>query len=169
MRRLSSVTALLTLGLAACVPSPKPSVVPPSRVAVAPPPAPAPTPRPAPPPLASDWRDWPLTSGEWRYATVASGSVAIFGADVATLTCARGGGVTLRLAAAGASAATVRTSSVTRALPLGPDGGARLAANDPLLDAIAFSRGRFVVETSAAPPLVVPVQAEIGRVIEDCR
>ena len=43
------------------------------------------------------------------------------------------------------------------------------APNDPLLDAIAFSRGRFVIEQTGQPPLVLPPHAEIGRVIEDCR
>ena len=44
-----------------------------------------------------------------------------------------------------------------------------LAVTDPLLDAMAFSRGRFVVEQPGQAPLVLPPYAEIGRVIEDCR
>ena len=70
---------------------------------------------------------------------------------------------------------TVRTSSTTRTLAVQPTGGtppyvaASLAATDPLLDAMAFSRGRFVVEQAGAPPLVLPAWAEIGRVVEDCR
>ena len=46
---------------------------------------------------------------------------------------------------------------------------ATLAANDPLLDAIGFSRGRFIVEQTGASTLVVPAWAEIERVTEDCR
>ena len=38
-----------------------------------------------------------------------------------------------------------------------------------MLDAMVFSRGRFVVERTGAAPLVVPPYAEIGRVVEDCR
>jgi hypothetical protein len=44
-----------------------------------------------------------------------------------------------------------------------------LAATDPLLDAIAFSRGRFMVEAPGLPTLYVPNWPEISRVIEDCR
>ena len=39
----------------------------------------------------------------------------------------------------------------------------------PFLDAMAFSRGRMLVQADALPALVVPVQAEISRVVEDCR
>jgi hypothetical protein len=38
-----------------------------------------------------------------------------------------------------------------------------------MLDAMVFSRGRFVVDRAGAAPLVVPPYAELGRVIEDCR
>jgi len=44
-----------------------------------------------------------------------------------------------------------------------------LAARDPLLDAMAFSRGRFAVETAGLPTLYVPSWTEVSRVIEDCR
>ena len=46
---------------------------------------------------------------------------------------------------------------------------AEVAAWDPLLDALAFSRGRFAVAVSPQPALVVPAWAEPARVIEDCR
>ena len=62
---------------------------------------------------------------------------------------------------------TIRTTTTTRAMTAGAT--LSLSANDPLLDAIAFSRGRFVIEQPGAPPLVLPPHAEIGRVIEDCR
>ncbi len=73
------------------------------------------------------------------------------------------------------TAVTVRTSSALRTLATQPTGGAEpyvaaaLAPRDALLDAIAFSRGRFIVEQAGQPPLVVPSWAEIGRVVEDCR
>ncbi|WP_345907778.1 hypothetical protein [Sphingomonas sp. UBA4815] len=44
-----------------------------------------------------------------------------------------------------------------------------LAGNDRLLDAMAFSRGRFTIEQAGQPPLIIPAYAEVGRVIEDCR
>lgn len=149
-----------------------------------PPPAPAPTPSPAPPPVAtlpppppppasSDWRDWPLTHGGWRYQAVAGGSVARFGAGVASLTCDRASR-TISFAVQGSGArAIVRTSSASRTLPMTPAGGstvaARLPARDNVFDAMGFSRGRFVVEGVSARPLVIPAWPEILRVAEDCR
>jgi hypothetical protein len=46
---------------------------------------------------------------------------------------------------------------------------ADLAAADPLLDAIAFSRGRFATGAANAPLVAVPTSAEAARVVEDCR
>ena len=46
---------------------------------------------------------------------------------------------------------------------------AALPAQDPLLDAMGFSRGRFIVELGGQAPLVVPAWAEVLRVTEDCR
>ena len=51
-----------------------------------------------------------------------------------------------------------------------------VANNDPLLDAIAFSRGRFIVSENGAVGgggaggrLVLPASPEAARSIEDCR
>ena len=165
--------ALLPLGLAACVPASRPPAAPPPaspRVA-----APAPLPAPA----AADWRDWPLTAGTWSYRRDARGSLALFGqagADaLVTLRCdAAERRVYLSVAGAGAEA-TLRTTSTARRHPLPPPGGAQpsaaaaLAATDPLLDAMAFSRGRFTVERAGQAPIVAPAYAEVGRVTEDCR
>ena len=41
------------------------------------------------------------------------------------------------------------------------------AVRDPLLDAIAFSRGRFVLEMGGAQTLVLPAWSELGRLIQD--
>jgi len=38
-----------------------------------------------------------------------------------------------------------------------------------LLDAMAFSRGRFATAASGAPMLTVPSAPEVTRVVEDCR
>ncbi len=46
---------------------------------------------------------------------------------------------------------------------------AQLAVGDPLLDAMAFSRGKFVFAGAGLPDLVLPSWAEVSRVIEDCR
>jgi hypothetical protein len=46
---------------------------------------------------------------------------------------------------------------------------AEIAAADPILDAIAFSRGRFAVNAAGVPSLVLPPWADVARVVEDCR
>jgi hypothetical protein len=60
---------------------------------------------------------------------------------------------------------TISTDTASRSLP--PNG--RISAYDPLLDAIAFSRGRFIVSGGTAPTLAVPSWPEAARAIEDCR
>jgi hypothetical protein len=156
----ASVPALTFLAVAGCVPR------------AAPPPAPAPAvalpPPPAPPPSA-DWRDRPATPGDWRYAAAPGGSVASYGSGTTALTLrCEGGAVLLARPGTAATALTVRTTGVARTLPAAA-GTARLAAGDPLLDQMAFSRGRFVVEAPGAPAVVAPAWAEVGRVVEDCR
>jgi hypothetical protein len=47
--------------------------------------------------------------------------------------------------------------------------GVSLPAGDPLLDAMAFSRGRIAIEVSGMAPLYLPAWPELARVIEDCR
>ncbi|WP_267419170.1 hypothetical protein, partial [Sphingomonas sp. GC_Shp_1] len=146
-----------------------------------PPRAPAPPPAaPRPAPASSDWRDWPLTPGVWRYRPDDRGSLAAFGLagaePVLTLRCDRAARqVALSRPGTRATPLTIRTTSVTRALPVQPGGAtpptvtAVLAANDSLLDAIGFSRGRFIVEQAGLSALVIPAWAEIERVTEDCR
>jgi hypothetical protein len=164
----------ILLGLAAgCVPR----VAPPPPVAA---PTPTPVPTPTPTPIAADWQDWPVTPGTWRYERDARGSRALFGspgaAALAVLRCdlpARA--VYLSRAGSTPGAFTIRTSSTTRSVTAQPTGGtpayvaAVLTPRDPLLDAIAFSRGRFTVEQPGVAPLVLRPWAEVSRVIEDCR
>ncbi|MDB5677981.1 hypothetical protein [Sphingomonas bacterium] len=157
--------------LAGCAAPPAREVRPP--VVVAPPPRPT----PAPPPLASDWNDWPFTPGDWRYVQRPEMSQVQFDtdADVLSFSCER---AARRVVLTGIlpGPVTIRTTTMTRTIaPAGnfksdlPVMSITFAANDPLLDAIAFSRGRFVVEQAGRRPVVLPPQAEIGRVIEDCR
>jgi hypothetical protein len=161
--------------LAGCVPAASPP--PPTP---APRPTPAPAPSPTPVPLGADWNDWPVTPGDWVYRQDGRGSIALYGPvgsdALVTLRCDRGRS-TLYLSVHGpASSATVRTTSLSRAIPLQSTGGdagyvaTALTPSDSLLDAMAFSRGRFVIAPGGGQnPLVVPPYAEIGRVIEDCR
>jgi len=70
---------------------------------------------------------------------------------------------------------TIRTTSTMRTVGIQPTGGAvpymaaTFAPEDPLFDAMGYSRGRIVVGMSAEPLLVVPAWPEILRVAEDCR
>jgi len=66
------------------------------------------------------------------------------------------------------------TSSAARSVPASFDPATKritiqLSAYDPLLDALAFSRGRFAIVASGTPALVLPAWPEIARVVEDCR
>ncbi|MFA5969560.1 MAG: hypothetical protein WC816_10005 [Sphingomonas sp.] len=178
MRR-SIVPLLLLAPVASCVSSPPvsaPVVVP--RTA----PVPAPAPPPTPPVLVGDWPDWPLTPGTWTYRQDSRGSVALFGVAGAdaevTLRCDRKADMVYlsrRGAIAGNSSMVVRTTALVRTLAARPTGGApsfmavALAPGDAVLDAMGYSRGRFVIEQAGLPVLVVPAWAEILRVTEDCR
>lgn len=177
MRHSLLYASLLAVAVTACVPPPTERAPAPTRPApVAPPPPLA----PAPAPLAGDWRDWPLTPGTWRYERDARGTRALFGTGGSdaqlVLRCdlpARR--VFLSRPGSAGGPLTIRTTSTTKAVAEKPTGGtppyvaAEPGARDPLLDAMAFSRGRIVIEQAGAPTLVVPNYAEIGRVIEDCR
>ena len=81
------------------------------------------------------------------------------------MTCS---GSAIRLTSALTGAVSLRTSAGTDEIRF--DGGsATLPNRDPRLDRIAFSRGRFALEASNGSTLTLPVQSEIGRLIEDCR
>lgn len=157
------------------------------------PPAPAPPePRPvaiaptAPPaaPLAANWQDWPITPGDWAYRRDARGSVALFGPvgedarfvvrcdDAARrIYLSRAG----RFAADTSSQMAIRATTASKAYLIRNNGdtppyvAAELLTTDPHLDAMAFSRGRFLVSVKGAADLVIPPWPELARVIEDCR
>lgn len=162
--------------LASCVgppqSAPAPRPVPPPRAAYVP---------PAPPAARLGWRDAAITPGDWHWAREGGDSVSRFGAPGASalvLRCDAGGRrVLIDLAVSGqvvpqTAAVTVTTSSQTRALTGQMRGGwleVPLGARDSLLDAMAFSRGRFMVEAQGLAPLYVPSWPEVSRVVEDCR
>lgn len=119
--------------------------------------------------------------GSWSYARLPDGSEARFigatgGAQV-VLRCARSvRRITISKAAAGpAPSLLLWTTGLSRTISApGFDAAAgrlnvQLSANDPLLDAMVFSRGRIAVGAGAMPALVVPSWPEIARVVEDCR
>ena len=119
-------------------------------------------------------------AGNWVYSSTGSGSEALFsnarGQPQLTIRCATATRrVTISKPASGAAPFLgVWTSSQSRNLPASFNPAtmrlsADVLASDTLLDAIAFSRGRFGVAVSPQPALVVPAWAEPARVIEDCR
>ena len=172
-RLLPTLAAIAFLSACAAQrkPLPAPAPAPPPPVAIA---------MPAPPP--ADWRDAPVTPGTWRYEATLASSTATFGpvssTPLATLGCDRANGrVALRHAGAapGPVPISITTSTATRTFTATPEAGPMpqlvlmLGVRDPVLDAMAFSRGRFVIKVAGLPPLYLPTWPEVGRVIEDCR
>jgi hypothetical protein len=124
--------------------------------------------------------DAPLTPGDWSYGN----RVARFGeagaAPILALSCAGEGQVRIEYFRAPAAplSLTIRTETMARAITDLSVVGANnqgfplrgtIPARDPLLDAMAFSKGRFAVEIAGQPTLYVPSYPEVTRVIEDCR
>lgn len=177
---LGAVAALALLGclaLGGCVPT-TPEPAPPAPPA----PAPAPPPVTVPPPAPSyqSWMDVPATPGDWRYRALPGSTRASFGTGGAPLfemACEPAGRVVLIRAGTSGAPGTgttleVLTETASRALPATSAQGAvsaQLSARDPLLDAMAFSKGRFAIRTAGLPTLYLPAWPEVTRVIEDCR
>lgn len=122
------------------------------------------------PAAPADWRTRPLTAGAWTWRTMADSSEAIFSdsrGPQLTIRCTRS---TRRISffRTGALATVpirVATTTGDRLLPVGNS----LLANDPLLDAVAFSRGRLWFDAQGTMPLVLRSSPEPARAIEDCR
>ncbi|KQZ73928.1 hypothetical protein ASE06_16585 [Sphingopyxis sp. Root214] len=157
------VAGALMLVVAGCTAIPQPEAPPPSPRPVAPTPTPAPLPTPT-----AGWEDRTVDAGAWRYdagsrtaAFVPTGSAN----PLLSLTCSGGG---IRMSSALAGNVSLRTSAGADQIRF-DNGSANLANRDPRLDRIAFSRGRFALETPGGGAMTLPVQSEIGRVIEDCR
>ena len=154
---------------------------PPPQPAAAPQPRPVatPAPRPAPTPAPVGWADLPLTPGTWAYDTSGGVTSARFGtAEAQFIVRCDPSTRRVRLLRSGSPAAptmSVRTSFGARIVGLTPlDGpgsfvGAELSPSDPFLDSMIFSRGRFSVEITGTPTLIIPSWAEPARVVEDCR
>lgn len=148
----SRASLLLLLLATACASPPPPAA-----------PAPAAPPPPAPPPAPIDWRSLPLTAGSWRYQPDAATPAALFDDGHVVLRCDKalrqitlsGTGLALPVTVTTSSGARV----VTGAIP----------AADRLLDEIALSRGRFMLDNADGTRLVLPAWAEVARVVEDCR
>ena len=119
-------------------------------------------------------------AGNWIYSATADESEATFddssGHPQLTIRCTRSTRriAILKNAPTASPTMWIWTSSQTRSLPATYDAAsarvsADLGAYDPLLDAIASSRGRIGFSTSGLAALVMPPWADVARVIEDCR
>jgi hypothetical protein len=128
----------------------------------------------------ADFSYSPVSPGSWAYRAVAGGSEATFvdGTGTARMVIACGKVTRLvtlsRISTAPAASMSFWTSSATRDLGSRFDQAsgrviAQLGAGDPLLDAIAFSRGRFAISMPGMPATVLPAGTEIAHVVEDCR
>ena len=130
------------------------------------------------------WLDAPQTPGDWSYFAERDETLAIFGVgegpfdfhfilrcEVATRD------VYLARHSLTPQDAVMRIRSETRdrllnAQPIAEAPqvvAAVVKPNDPLLDAIAITQGRFAVEVEGLDTLYLPAWAEVSRVIEDCR
>jgi hypothetical protein len=160
---------LVSILVAGCVGKP---VVPPSR---------PPLVKPASPPLPvgpkAEGEDSVLTPGSWTYTKDARGGLASYGtagsSAALSIRCdttarriyvSRPGSVAARMTLRGTTGAGAYDGKLAAGVV-----SAELLPTDPQLDALAFSRGRFVVGMGGAPDVVVPSWPEVTRVIEDCR
>lgn len=175
MRRFALLAPFM---LAACVPPPPEPM-----------PTPAPTPTPvatrppveAPPPaptVFANWNDAPATPGDWHYRTAGADRIAEFrspaGGQIFQMICTADRDLMLAVIARApnARAITIRTEHGDRAISanaMESSVAAILTPTDPLLDMMAFSKGRFAVEVAGGPQLFLPAWPEVTRVIEDCR
>ncbi len=177
-----AVAAFSLIPLVGCAPAPAPAPTP------APQPAPAPVEqRPAQPPASipaavpANWMDVTATPGDWSYRAISGQTQAIFGQPgkaLMVMTCnPQRDIVTLFRAGSTRSAVPMRilTETATRTLTgvttsdANPSIKADIQGSDPLLDAMAFSKGRFAVETAGLQTLYLPAWPEVTRVMEDCR
>ena len=127
------------------------------------------------------WNDQPQTPGTWTYVDEPGESLGLFGdanpVHLFVLRCdktTKSIGIARRGTTEGELMMRVRTETGDRLLTATqvPDYGlvaASLPANDPLLDAMAITQGRFAIEVEGMEPLYLPAWAEVTRVIEDCR
>ena len=129
--------------------------------------------------------DAPQTPGDWVYDQERGESLALYQSTaprpVFTIRCSAGVVSLGRASSAGqreessSRLLSISTETVKASLDTYPVAGpeailvADLDANDPLLDAMAITKGRFAVEVEGEETLYLPAWVEVSRVIEDCR
>jgi hypothetical protein len=132
----------------------------------------------APPAAATDFTYAIPLAGTWIYASTGGEATFLSASAMPQLTIrcdrtARRIGIS-KPASVAVPFLNLWTSTAARNVPASFDPATKrqtiqLAAYDPLLDALAFSHGRFAVYVSGSPALVLPAWPEVARVIEDCR
>jgi hypothetical protein len=183
MMLMRSFTLLLALGapmmIAGCVaPSSPPPPVPTRPMAR--PAAAVPAKMSAKLPGAMAWTDRALTPGTWVYRQDDRGGLAVYGlpgANAALMIRCDRAAARIFISRPGTVAGRMTLRATTglfsyAALPTAggvPYVAAALVPADRQLDALAFSRGRFLISLDGQPDLVVPSWPEVARVIEDCR
>lgn len=129
-----------------------------------------------------EWINWPITAGDWVYRQDDRGSIALFGRAgqdaLLTVRC-MANSKEIFISRAGSpdngSQFTIRTSHKLKSYPAANNGAspiyavASLNANDDMLDALAYTRGRFAIEVDGLLSIAVPSWSEIVRVVQDCR
>jgi hypothetical protein len=116
----------------------------------------------------------------WTYARDSRGSIARFGEAggdaLFTIRCeANGARIFVSRPGSVAARMTLRSTNGAKAYDALPTNGqppyvaAEIAARDPQLDALAFSRGRIMIGLDGASDLILPIWPEFTRVVEDCR
>ncbi len=137
---------------------------------------------PSEPTTSDAYLDAPQSPGTWTYVEEPGETLALFGEaeqmEGFLMRCGDGA-VSLAVMTGEpqeeARAMQVTTETVTAQLVAAPVPSrkrilaADLAPGDPLLDAMAITKGRFAIEVEGLQPLYLPAWAEVTRVIEDCR
>ena len=132
-------------------------------------------------PAFDNYLDAPQTDGTWSYVEEPGESLGLFGVGNPVhpfvIRCdkqSRRVGLARRTTPSGpltmeVQAETVKRQLVAEKVPNYDMVAADLDPNDPLLDAIAITKGRFAVGVEGENTLYIPAWAEVTRVIEDCR
>ncbi|WP_324749541.1 hypothetical protein SH591_13335 [Sphingomonas sp. LY54] len=137
-----------------------------------------------PPPAKLKASEPPLSEGKWRRREMASGDTLLFGVDrdrpVAAIRCDQHAEKLLIERMTEAPAAGIETMKVTadgrtRRLPVVWDGAslpiasAAVDLGDRLIDSLNRPSGRIEILLGREPPLALPMDRQIGVLIEECR
>jgi len=132
-------------------------------------------------PVYASYLDAPQTPGTWVYVSEPGESLGLFGIPdpvhpfvIRCDTQTKRIGLARRSKREGPLTMVVQTETTMRQLVANAVPGyglvaAELDAADPLLDAMAITKGRFAIGVEGERTLYIPAWAEVTRVIEDCR